>query len=63
MVANLRLDSGELNHSKQVVNFFKRNVKIKYNKKLSGKVRLYVSEKNGLRSLTGVLSLYENSLN
>lgn len=63
MVANLRLDSNGLNHSKQVVNFFKRNVKIKYNKKLSGKVRLYVSEKNGLRSLTGVLSLYEHSLN
>lgn len=63
MVANLRLDSSGLKHSGQVVNFFKKDIKIKYNKKLSGKVRLYVSEKNGLRSLTGVLSLYENSLN
>lgn len=63
MVANLRLDSNGLKHSKQIANFFKKDVKIKYNKKLSGKVRLYVSEKNGLRNLTGVLSLYENSLN
>lgn len=63
MVAYLRVDSSGMKHNRQVANFFKKGAKIKYNKKLSGKVRLYVSEKNGLKSLSGVLSLYENSLN
>ncbi|MGE5630821.1 MAG: hypothetical protein ACM3TR_06950 [Caulobacteraceae bacterium] len=63
MVANLKADSIGIKHNKEIVKFFKTSTKIVYSKKLSGKIRLYVSEKNVLKSLNGVLSLYENSLN
>jgi hypothetical protein len=57
MVANIRLDDTEVKEAKQVASFFKKGVKIRYNKKLTGKVRLYISEKND------ILSLYEDRLN
>lgn len=63
MVANIKLENGEVKQTKQIVNFFRKGVKIKYNKKLTGKVRLYISEKNSVKSMDDILSLYENSLN
>jgi len=63
MVANIKLDNNEVKQTKQIVSFFKKGVKIRYNKKLTGKVRLYISEKNSMKSMNDVLSLYENSLN
>lgn len=63
MAANLRLDNTEVKHTKQVLSFFKNGVKIRYNKRLTGKVRLYISEKNSLKSAKGILSLYEKRLN
>lgn len=63
MVASIRPDSNGIVHTKQISSFFKKGVKIKYNKKLTRKVRLYISEKNTIRSMSDVLSLYENSLN
>lgn len=63
MVANIKTDSGEMKQTKQIVSFFKKGKKIRYNKKLTGKVRLYISEKNSLKSMNGILSLYESNLN
>jgi len=63
MVANIKLDNNEVKQTKQIVGFFKKNVKIRYNKKLTGKVRLYISEKNSIKNMSDILSLYENNLN
>lgn len=63
MTASIRLDNNEVKQTKQVISFFKKNVKIRYNKKLTGKVRLYISEKNSVKNISDILSLYENSLN
>jgi hypothetical protein len=63
MVASIKLDNNDVRPNKQITSFFKKGTKIKYNKKLSGKVRLYISEKNSMKSFNDILSLYENSLN
>jgi hypothetical protein len=63
MVANIKLENSEVKQVKQIVSFFKKGAKIRYNKKLTGKVRLYISDKNSMRSMNDILSLYENSLN
>jgi hypothetical protein len=63
MVASIKLDNNEIKQTKQIASFFKKGYKIRYNKKLTGKVRLYISEKNSMKSTNDILSLYENSLN
>ncbi len=63
MATKLKLDSNEIRQTRQVAKFFKKGIKIRYNKKLTRKVRLYVSEKNSLKSMNGILSLYEERLN
>ncbi|MHB1393429.1 MAG: hypothetical protein ACYCYE_10220 [Clostridia bacterium] len=63
MVVNIKLDNSEVKQVKQIVTFFKKGTKIRYNKKLTGKVRLYISDKNSVKSMNDILSLYENSLN
>ncbi len=63
MVASIKLDNNEIKQTKQIASFFKKGCKIRYNKKLTGKVRLYISEKNSMKSMNDILSLYENSLN
>lgn len=63
MVGSIKLDNNQIKQKKQIVRFFKSGSKIKYNKKLTRKVRLYISEKNSLKSINNILSLYENSLN
>lgn len=63
MAANIRLDHNEMKQTKQIISFFKKGVKIRYNKKLSRKVRLYISEKNSVKNMNDILSLYEDRLN
>lgn len=63
MVASIKLDNNDVRQNKQIISFFKKGKKIKYNKKLSGKVRLYISEKNSMKGFNDILSLYESSLN
>ncbi len=63
MVASIKLDNNDVRPNSQIASFFRKGTKIKYNKKLSGKVRLYISEKNSIKSFNDILSLYENSLN
>ncbi|HOS68943.1 MAG TPA: hypothetical protein PLG67_02055 [Bacillota bacterium] len=63
MTASIRLDNNEVKQTKQIISFFKKGVKVRYNKKLTGKVRLYISEKNSVKNISDILSLYENRLN
>lgn len=63
MVASIKLDNNDVRQNKQIISFFKKGKKIKYNKKLSGKVRLYISEKNSMKNFNDILSLYESNLN
>lgn len=63
MVASIKLDNTEAKQVKQIASFFRKGYKIKYNKKLTRKVRLYISEKNTMKNMNDILSLYENSLN
>ncbi|MEA4845879.1 MAG: hypothetical protein VB106_01465 [Clostridiaceae bacterium] len=63
MTANIRLDNNEVKQTKQIIRFFKKDIKIRYNKKLTGKVRLYISEKNSMKNISDILSLYEDRLN
>ncbi len=63
MVASIKLDNNDVRQNKQIISFFRKSKKIKYNKKLSGKVRLYISEKNSMKNFNDILSLYENNLN
>ena len=63
MTANIRLDNNEVKQTKQIIRFFKKDIKIRYNKKLTGKVKLYISEKNSMKNISDILSLYENRLN
>ncbi|HPL98265.1 MAG TPA: hypothetical protein PLS45_00015 [Bacillota bacterium] len=63
MTASIRLDNNEAKQTKQIIRFFKKGVKSRYNKKLTGKVRLYISEKNSVKNISDILSLYENRLN
>ena len=63
MAANIRLDNNEVKQTKQIISFFKKGVKVRYNKKLTGKVRLYISEKNSMKGMNDILSLYEDRLN
>ena len=63
MTAGIRLDNNEVKQTKQIISFFKKGVKVRYNKKLTGKVRLYISEKNSVKNISDILSLYENRLN
>ncbi len=61
MVSNLRFREAEANNV-HLENIFKKDYKIQYKKKLSGKIKLYVSGKNALRGLSDVLSLYMREL-
>lgn len=63
MVASIKLDNNDVRQNNQIISFFKKGKKIKYNKKLSGKVRLYISEKNSMKNFNDILSLYESNLN
>jgi len=56
MTASIRLDNNEAKQTKQIIRFFKKGVKIRYNKKLTGKVRLYISEKNSVKNISDILS-------
>lgn len=61
MITHINLENTD-NRFNIINNFFKKDYKIKYNKKLSGKVRLYVSEKNAIKNLKGIVSLYRREL-
>lgn len=61
MITHINLENTD-NQFNVINNFFKKDYKISYNKKLSGKVRLYVSERNAIKNLKGIVSLYKREL-
>jgi hypothetical protein len=61
MITHINLENAD-NQFTVINNFFKKEYKITYNKKLSGKVRLYVSERNAIKNLKGIVSLYKREL-
>lgn len=58
---NVNLDNGQ-NQFNIIDKFFKKDYKIKYNKKLSGKIRLYISERNSVEDLSSIVTLYKKEL-
>ncbi|MGB7606668.1 MAG: hypothetical protein WBL93_14450 [Lutisporaceae bacterium] len=61
MITHINLDNGQ-NQFNVIDKFFKKDYKIKYNKKLSGKIRLYISERNSIKDLSGIVTLYKKEL-
>jgi len=61
MITHINLENLDIQNP--IINkFFKKEYKVSYNKKLSGKVRLYISEKNSIRNISGLLTLYKRDL-
>ncbi len=61
MITHINLDN-EQNQFNIIDKFFKKDYKIKYNKKLSGKIRLYISERNAIKDLSNIVTLYNKEL-
>jgi len=61
MITHINLDN-EQNQFNIIDKFFKKDYKIKYNKKLSGKIRLYISERNTIKDLSNIVTLYNKEL-
>lgn len=61
MVAHINLENTENQH--HIINeFFKKNYKVIYKKKLTGNIRLYISEKNSIKHITNMMMLYKRDL-
>lgn len=61
MITHINFDK-EQNQFNVIDKFFKKGYKIKYNKKLSGKIRLYISERNSIKDINGIINLYKKEL-
>lgn len=61
MITNINLENEE-NKFYNINKFFKKDYKIKYNRKLSGKVKLYISERNEAKNFSRIALLYKNEL-
>jgi hypothetical protein len=42
--------------------FFKKEYRVSYNKKLTGKIKLYISEKNTIRNIKDLVVMYKREL-
>lgn len=57
------LNTNQINNKNiNIANFFNRDKKIRYKTIFRGKKRLYVSDKNIIKDLSQVLSLYSGEL-
>lgn len=61
MITHINLENTESQHH-DINNFFKKECRISYRKKLSGKIKLYISEKNDIKGLSGLAKLYKREL-
>ncbi|OGO78264.1 MAG: hypothetical protein A2Y23_15660 [Clostridiales bacterium GWB2_37_7] len=61
MVTHINLENID-NQNPIIYKFFKKEYRVSYNKKLSGKIRLYISEKNTVRNMSGLVMLYKREL-
>ena len=61
MITHINLEN--IDNQNYVINkFFKKEYKVKYNKKLSAKIKLYISEKNTISNMSGLVMLYKREL-
>jgi hypothetical protein len=61
MITHINLENTD-NQYHIINKFFKREYKINYNKKLSGKIKLYISEKNTIKNINGLVEMYKREL-
>lgn len=57
------IDLENIDNQNPIINkFFKKDYKVSYNKKLSGKIKLYISDKNTVKNISGLVMLYKREL-
>jgi hypothetical protein len=61
MIAQVNIENIE-NQNQMIDKFFKKEYRINYNKKLTGKIKLYISEKNTMRNISGLVVMYKREL-
>lgn len=61
MITHINLENTD-NQYYIINKFFKREFKVNYNKKLSGKIKLYISEKNTIKNIDGLVAMYKREL-
>jgi hypothetical protein len=61
MIAHINLENTEYQYH-EINKFFKKEYRVSYNKKLSRKIKLYISEKNTIKKVNGLATLYKRDL-
>lgn len=61
MFAQINIENIE-NQNQIIDKFFKKEYRVSYNKKLSGKIKLYISEKNTIRNIKDLVVMYKREL-
>lgn len=61
MITHINLEN--VDNQYHIINkFFKKEYRVSYKKKLSGKIKLYISEKNTVKNINGLVALYKREL-
>lgn len=61
MIPQINIENIE-NQNQVIDKFFKKEFRVSYNKKLSGKIKLYISEKNTIRNIKDLVVMYKREL-
>jgi hypothetical protein len=61
MIGQINIENIE-NQNQMIDKFFKKEYRASYNKKLSGKIKLYISEKNTIRNIKDLVVMYKRQL-
>jgi len=61
MIPQINIENIE-NQNQIIDKFFKKEFRVNYNKKLSGKIKLYISEKNTIRNIKDLVMMYKREL-
>jgi hypothetical protein len=61
MIGQINIENIE-NQNQMIDKFFKKEYRVSYNKKLSGKIKLYISEKNTIRNIKDLVVMYKRQL-
>lgn len=61
MIPQINIENIE-NQNHIIDKFFKKEFRVNYNKKLTGKIKLYISEKNTIRNIKDLVMIYKREL-
>ncbi|MDF2532579.1 MAG: hypothetical protein K0R80_3251 [Clostridia bacterium] len=61
MITHINLENVD-NQNYMISKFFKKEYKVSYNKKLTGKIKLYISDKNTVSNMSSLVMLYKREL-